>query len=133
MMMNTLALLLIVQYMYGCTFSDDNLFNQMAVVGPMCCCMLLSVLIKLYTFLHNNSFCNTFGANVYSHPVPVKIIKLLGKLKNVGCVQLCAVFRGCVHWCMVFSIFIDRRTTRARLAIAAKIYRINWPPMNIFR
>ena len=44
---------------------------------PMCCCMLLSVLIKLYTFLHNNSFCNTFGANVYSHPVPVNIIKLL--------------------------------------------------------
>ena len=41
----------------------------------MCCCMLLSVLIKLYTFLHNNSFCNTFGANVYSHPVPVKIIR----------------------------------------------------------
>ena len=105
----------------------------MAVVGPMCCCMLLSVLIKLYTFLHNNSFCNTFGANVYSHPVPVKIIKLLGKLKNVGCVQLCAGFSGCVHWCMVFSIFIDHRTTRARLAIAAKIYRINWPPMNIFR
>ena len=34
-MMNTLALLLIVQYMYGCTFWDDNLFNQMAVVGPM--------------------------------------------------------------------------------------------------
>ena len=33
---------------------------------------ILSVLIKLYTFLHNNSFCNTFGANVYSHPVPVK-------------------------------------------------------------
>ena len=34
-MMNTLALLLIVQYMYGCTFWDDNLFNQMAVVGPI--------------------------------------------------------------------------------------------------
>ena len=29
------------------------------------------------TFLHNNSFCNTFGANGYSHPVPVKIINLL--------------------------------------------------------
>ena len=35
MMMNTLALLLIVQYMYGCTFWDDNSFNQMAVVGPI--------------------------------------------------------------------------------------------------
>ena len=35
MKMNTLALLLIVQYMYGCTFWDDNLFNQIAVVGPM--------------------------------------------------------------------------------------------------
>ena len=35
MMMNTLALLLIVQYMYGCSFLDDNLFNQMAVVGPV--------------------------------------------------------------------------------------------------
>ena len=58
-----------------------------------------TVSFKLYTFLHNNSFCNTFGANVYSHPVPVKIIKLLGKLKNVGCVQLCAVFSGCVQWC----------------------------------
>ena len=27
-------------------------------------------------------------------------------------------FSGCVHWCVVFSIFIDHRTTRARLAIA---------------
>ena len=60
----------------------------MAVVGPMCCCMLLSVLIKLYTFLHNNSFCNTFGANVYSHPVPDKII-----MKIEEC-WLCAVVRG---------------------------------------
>ena len=31
-MMNTLALLLIVQYMYGCIFLDDHLFNQLAVV-----------------------------------------------------------------------------------------------------
>ena len=28
MMMNTLALLLIVQYMYGCTFRDDNLLKS---------------------------------------------------------------------------------------------------------
>ena len=83
---------------------------------------------KVIYFLHNNSFCSTFGANVYSQDN-----KIIRKLKNVGCVQLCAVFSGCVHWCMVFSIFIDHRTTRARLAIAAKIYRINWPPMNIFR
>ena len=95
----------------------------------MCCCMLLPVLIKLYIFAYNNSFCNTFGANVYS---PVKIIKLLLKLKNVGCVQLCAVFSGCAHLCVVFSIFIDQWTTRARLSIAPKICRINWPPMNIF-
>ena len=72
---------------------------------------------------HNNSFCNTFGANVYTHSMPVKIIKLLLKLKNVGCVQLCAVFSGCVqlcavfsgcvHLCVVFSI-IDQWTTRDR-------------------
>ena len=69
--------------------------------------MLLSVLIKLY-----NSFCNKFGANVYSQPGPVKIIKLLLKFKNVGCVQLCAVFSGCVHLCVVFSIFMDQWITR---------------------
>ena len=46
--------------------------------------------------------------------------------------QLCAVFSGCVHWCVVFSIFIDHRTARARLAIAAKIYRINWPVSSQF-
>ena len=62
--------------------------------------------------MHNNSFCNTFGANVYSHVEPVKIIKLLLKLKNVGCVQLCAVFSGCAHLCVVFSILlIDQWTT----------------------
>ena len=32
---------------------------------------------KVIYILHNNSFCNPFGANVYSHPVRVKIIKLL--------------------------------------------------------
>ena len=127
-MMNTLALLLIVQYMYGCTFWDDNLFNQMAVVGPMCCCMLLLVLIKLYTFVHNKSFCNTFGANVYSHPVPVKIIKLLWKLKNVGCVQLCAVFGGCVHWCVVFSIFIAHRTTARDMRSRPKYIELTGRP-----
>ena len=50
-----------------------------------------------------NSFCNTFGANVYSHVVPVKRIKVLLKFKNVGCAQLCAIFSGCAHLCAVFS------------------------------
>ena len=44
----------------------------------------------------------------------IKIIKLLLKLKNVGCVQLCAVFSGCVQLCVVFSIFIDQWTSRDR-------------------
>ena len=67
--------------------------------------------------MHNNSFCNTFGANVYSHVVPVKIIKLLLKFKNVGFAQLCAVFSGCVHLCVVFSIlFIDQLTTAQNIS-----------------
>ena len=57
--------------------------------------------------MHNNSFCNKFGANVYSH-MPVKVIQLL---LNGGCAQLCAVFSGCAHLCVVFSIFIDQWTT----------------------
>ena len=59
--------------------------------------------------MHNYSFCITFGANVYSHVVLVKILLL--KFKIVGCVQLCAVFSGCAHLCVVFSIFIDQWTT----------------------
>ena len=61
--------------------------------------------------VHNNSFCNTFVANVYSNVVPVKMIKLLLKFTNVGYAQLFAVFSGCVHLCVVFSIFIDQWTT----------------------
>ena len=37
------------------------------------------------------TFCNTFGANVYSHPVPVKIIKIIIKIEECW---LCAVVRG---------------------------------------
>ena len=55
-----------------------------------------------------------------------KIIKLLLKLKNVGCVQLCAVFSGCVHLCVVFSI--DQWTTRARLVIPAKYIELTGRP-----
>ena len=34
--------------------------------------MLLHATVSLNKVIH---FCNTFVANVYSHPVPVKIIK----------------------------------------------------------
>ena len=86
MMMNTLALLLIVQYMYGCTFWDDNLFNQMAVVGPMCCCMLLSVLIKLYTFCITTLFA-THLELMFTHTDN----KIIMKIEECW---LCAVVRG---------------------------------------
>ena len=79
--------------------------------------MLLHATVSFNKVIHcciTTLFCNTFGANVYSHPMPVKIIQLLLKLKNVGCVQLCAVFSCCVHLCVVFSIFIDQWTTRDR-------------------
>ena len=57
--------------------------------------------------MHNNSFCNTL-ANFYLHVMPVKILNLLLKVDNVGCVWLCAVFSGCAHLCVVFSRSITR-------------------------
>ena len=57
--------------------------------------------------MHNNSFCNTL-ANVYLHVMPVKTLKLLLKLENVGCVRYLVVVRTCVWY------LVDRLLTRAR-------------------
>ena len=43
-------------------------------------------------------------ANFYSQVLPVKIIKLLLKLKNVGSARLCAVFSGYAYLCAVFNL-----------------------------
>ena len=71
----------------------------------MCCCMLLAVLTK---FVHNNFFrniiWNTLIAIFYSHLVPVKIIKLLLKLKNIGCARLCMVFSKVVRRCAWYLV-----------------------------